>query len=150
MMFRNASFVSSRRRHQHLPVAASISPLETRSLLSGVAIYPQPASVDSQAATPGYFVGTWVVDVQNQSVLIGLDLGQSGSAVYGTYRVNDGGIHDIPFTGGTVNKKKLTIPIDDPYYIFTLQVKLKGSEAFKGKLIDPLGNKFKATGSRVT
>ena len=88
--------------------------------------------------------------VKDNSAFLGLDLSQTGSDVYGTYRFNDGTIIDIPFTGGTVNKKKLTIPIHDPFYIFTLEVKLKGAEAFKGKLITSSGTKIKTTGSRVT
>jgi len=87
--------------------------------------------------------------VQNEPAFEGLDLNQVGTAVSGTYRVNDGGSFDYPFSGGTVNKKKLSIAIDDGFFQFTLEVKLKGSDAFKGKLTNPAGTKFKVTGSRA-
>lgn len=141
-------FVPPRRRNKP-PVSASVSSLETRSLLSGVAIYPQPASVSPQAAAPADFSGVWTMTVQDEPAFKGLDLTQVGAAVSGTYRVDDGGIVDLPFTGGTVNKKTLTIPVDDGFFNFTLQVKLKGQDAFKGKLTNPAGGQFKVTGSRA-
>lgn len=138
------------RRHAHNAVSAQVAIMESRTLLSGNAIFPQPASVKPQAATPADFSGQWNMTVQDEPVFTGLNLTQDGTDVSGTYRIDDGSVVDYPFTNGTVAKKKLTIEVDDGFFQFTLQVKLKGQDAFKGKLINPAGTKFKATGSRVT
>lgn len=54
-----------RRAQRHSAFATSLNPFEDRTLLSGVAIYPQPAAavstedVPTAAAPPGDFAGTW-------------------------------------------------------------------------------------------
>lgn len=138
------------RRHTRNVVSADVATMESRTLLSGVAIYPQPASVKPQAAAPADFSGHWNMTVQDEPAFRGLTLTQDGTDVTGTYSVDEGSVVDYPFTDGTVAKKKLTIEIDDGFYTFTLQLKLQGQDGFKGKMTNPQGNKFKVTGSRVT
>jgi|CXWL01.1.fsa_nt_gi hypothetical protein len=141
-------FVPSRRRN-YSPVSADVSNLENRSLLSGIAIYPQPATVSPQAAAPADFSGAWTMTVQDEPIFKGLDLTQVGSSVSGTFSYDYGdGLQSNPITSGSVAKKKLTIETSN-LYTFTLQVKLKGQDAFKGKFIGQAGDKHKVTGSRA-
>ncbi len=68
------------RRHAHNAVSAQVAIMESRTLLSGNAIFPQPASVKPQAATPPTSP-TMEHDRSGRTGFHGLNLTQDGTDV---------------------------------------------------------------------
>lgn len=138
------------RRNPRLPVSVLVSELESRTLLSAAAIYPQPAisSVAPSAATPSNFEGDWDFTVVGATNFVGLHLNQTGGVVSGTYDFDsDGTVYSLPING-LVKGKKMTLEATGDFN-FVMKVKLQTENSFKGKIKIANNPKTSAQGSRV-
>lgn len=139
------------RRHTHNTVSAQVNLMEPRALLSGVAIFPQSASVKPQAAAPANFSGPWSLSVENESAITGMTLNQTGTEITGVINAVEGDPVEIPITNGSVKKKTLTLFVDRDFVSFDIKLKLKGNGTLKGTFVSSNdGAKQKVTGSQAS
>ena len=123
--------------------------MEPRALLSGVAIFPQSASVKPQAAAPANFSGPWSLSVENESAITGMTLNQTGTEITGVINAVEGDPVEIPITNGSVKKKTLTLFVDRDFVSFDIKLKLKGNGTLKGTFVSSNdGVKRKVTGTQ--